>query len=805
MADRSRRLRALAPLSARARLLSNGAYTVLLSGRGGGFSSWRGVALTRWSADRTLDGEGFFFYLRERASGAWWAATARPCAAPPRAHRAAAAPGSVHLSGVRHGIESEVEVFVAADVDAEVRILSLRNASQRQRHVEVTTCLELALAEGAAFAAHPAFRKLFVQTAIEDGAILVAARRPRGDDEVPLFAAHALWGEGDVEWESDRARFVGRGRDLAAPRALSEPAALSGAVGNVLDPLFALRRRVVLAPGASARLIAVLAAGVTHAAVVEAVRHFADPRRATAGAAAAARWERDLADRVGIGAREAEELARRGAELAYDQPPLRAAAAVLLRAPGALDPSALGLRGGVPYAVVDGATARWRSALGAALRAQLFWQGLGVSSDVALLAAGEGAGAEALRGATIGLDKAAGRRVVAARDSLAPAQVDALLATAALVLPVRRRASGPRHPQRPSFRRLRAGDFAAPADAASGDEPLAFANDRGGFAAAGSEYVVRFGGTAPPPPLPWVNVIANERFGLLVSESGAGCTWSRNSRENRLTPWVNDPVSDPHDEALYLRDEEHGVYWSPLPGPCPGPGVYEVRHGFGYSTWRHESAELEQETCVFVAREAPLRFTRLRLRNRSPVERLLSVFSFQRLVLGTTPAESGRFVVTEIDAASGALLAHNRFRGVFSDGVAFAAGGAAPAAEGAWWSGDRAAFLGAAGDAIAAARRLCRGGARRPLRRRTRPRRGSAVVLAHPRRRQRRVRVSARRSERRRRSARPVCGIRRRGACRKRARRACAKRGGAVSRRCGSRHPCRRSMSCSTAGFSTRC
>ncbi|MBL8250119.1 MAG: glycosyl transferase, partial [Candidatus Competibacter sp.] len=143
------------------------------------------------------------------------------------------------------------------------------------------------------------------------------------------------------------------------------------------------------------------------------------------------------------------------------------------------------------------------------------------------------------------------------------------------------------------------------------EEPLHFWNGHGGFSADGREYVIRLqpdaNGRLRLPPQPWTNVIANPQFGFLASETGAGYTWSQNSRENRLTPWYNDPVLDPHGEALYARDEASGAVWSLLPGPIPQPVAYEVRHGFGYSRYRHASHNLEHEICLFVPREEPVK------------------------------------------------------------------------------------------------------------------------------------------------------------------------------------------------------
>jgi cyclic beta-1,2-glucan synthetase len=228
------------------------------------------------------------------------------------------------------------------------------------------------------------------------------------------------------------------------------------------------------------------------------------------------------------------------------------------------------------------------------------------------------------------------------------------------------------------------------------DEPLQFWNGYGGFSTDGTEYVIRLQpdacGRLKQPPLPWVNVVANLRFGFLASETGAGYTWSRNSRENRLTPWYNDPVLDPHGEALYLRDEDDGTFWSPLPGPVPQPAPYEVRHGFGYSRYRHLSWGLEQEVWLFAPREDPVKIAQIQLRNVSGQPRRLSLFGYARLVLGVLPEDHAADLVIEQDTATGALLAENHNR-EFAGHFAFAAIVTSDHAP-VHVSGDRARFIG---------------------------------------------------------------------------------------------------------------
>ena len=235
---------------------------------------------------------------------------------------------------------------------------------------------------------------------------------------------------------------------------------------------------------------------------------------------------------------------------------------------------------------------------------------------------------------------------------------------------------------------------------ANASEELRFFNGFGGFSADGTEYVIRLDATPSGlrwPPMPWSNVIANENAGCIVTGAGAVTSWSANSRENRLTPWFNDPVSDPFGEAIYLRDDDSGVFWSPLPGPTPAPAPYEARHGFGYSTWRHTSHELEQTTTTWFPRHDPVKIVRLKLRSTSLRARTITVTSYAHLVLGGVPWATAPDVVTSLDEDSGAMLATNPSRGEFSKRVTFAALVAPSGASKVSATGDRTAFLGRTG------------------------------------------------------------------------------------------------------------
>ena len=231
---------------------------------------------------------------------------------------------------------------------------------------------------------------------------------------------------------------------------------------------------------------------------------------------------------------------------------------------------------------------------------------------------------------------------------------------------------------------------------------LPYFNGMGGFTPDGREYAIYLDAGKNTPD-PWVNVMANPTFGTLVSESGAGFTWSGNSQRNRLSTWSNDPVTDPASEALFVRDEETGLCWTPTASPIREEAAYRTRHGAGYTVFEHNSNGISQELTVFVPMDhqggQPVKLQRLRLKNDSSRSRTLSVTWYVELVLGEHRETSQMHVVTDWDDESQTLMARNRFHPEYGDRIAFAA--LSVAAES--WCGDRTAFLGRNGSLRSAA------------------------------------------------------------------------------------------------------
>jgi cyclic beta-1,2-glucan synthetase len=691
MADRTFDFSRLFDPVPHAQWLSNGRYRVLFTAAGGGYSACDGLALTRWHGDPTVDGDGYFIYLRDRDSGAFASTAHQPVRRADPEYEAVFSPGLASVRGRPLGIDTILEICVSPGENLELRRLRLANQGQARRRIELTSYLEAVLNTREADAGHPAFSKLFLQTeASHAGRCLVARRRSRSVTEPSASMAHWLAGadHADIGFETDRTRFLGRGRGPDAPAALSGADPLSGTAGSVLDAALCVRTAIDLAPGESREFSFCLAAAEDPSAFDALIAQY-DTDTTTRIAETferAAAFARSRLGEHGFEAREEATLNELAGALLYRPTATRHPGASSALSPA---PSAAGtwaeIAEGRPLLVarVSDRAGAFLSWLG---NARAFWEHAGLNAQVIVTTPGpvtrdEAGGVESWPV----LDEAqATPERIAGLYARADVFLDGKLPVIALPsTPSGTRKYGEANP---------GGMGEDPADLPR--ESLRFDNGYGGFSRDGREYVIRTGGDpASRPPLAWSNVIANESVGCIVSEAGTACTWSVNSRENRITPWLNDPSSDPHAEALYLRDEQTGRFWSPTPGPAPDGLPGETRHGFGYTRFLHRSNGLHQEVTHFCAREDPVRFIRVRLRNTADTTSRLSLIQYQQLVLGVDPRDTARFVVSGYDPESGALLAVNHENNEFAERVVFCAA-VAPEDATRRFTADRTRFLG---------------------------------------------------------------------------------------------------------------
>ncbi len=675
-------------------LLSNGHYHVMLSSAGGGYSRCGELALTRWHEDITCDAWGMFCYLRDVASGEYWSTAYQPTRRKTEQFEAIFSDARAEFRVREREFDAHTEIVVSPEDDIELRRTRITNRSRTRRTIELTSYAEVVLAPPAADAAHPAFSKLFVQTELVPSLqAIVCTRRPRSaGEQVPwlfhLLAVH----DADIDaisYETDRARFIGRGRSTAEPQALDrEQARLSDSAGPVLDPIVAIRCRLTLEPEQSATIDFVTGYAAQRDGCLQLIGKYRDRHLADRVFDLAWTHSQVLLRQLNASLADAQLYEHMATGILYPNAGLRAEPAVLRgNRRGQSGLWGQSVSGDLPIVLLQIASPARIELVRQLVQAHAYWRQKGLAVDLVIWNEDRVGYRQELHDLIMGLIASGSEASLLDRPGgifVRPGQQLSgedrlvMLASARIILgdgrgslaeQIGRRqveTHAPRfEPSRP--RRIASATLAGGAGAAPA---LQLANPHGGFSHDGREYVITLA-AGDSTPAPWANVLANPRFGTVISESGSAYSWGENAHEFRLSPWHDDPVGDGSGEALYLRDEDTGQLWSPTPLPCRGSGSYVTRHGFGYSVFEHHEDGIHSELWVYVALDASVKFSVLKLRNDSGQPRRLSVTGYVEWLLGDLRAKTAMHVVTESDPASGALFARNAYNSEFPNRVAF--------------------------------------------------------------------------------------------------------------------------------------
>ncbi len=678
-------------------LLSNGRYHVMVTNAGGGYSRWKDLAVTRWREDVTCDNWGAFCYIRDATSGEFWSNTHQPTLKRAETYEAIFSEGRAEFRRRDLDYETHTEIVVSPEDDIELRRVRITNRARTRRTIDVTSYAEVVLAAPAADAMHPAFSNLFVQTEIiRERQAVLCTRRPRSLSEQAPWMVHlmAVRGAevGEISYETDRMRFIGRGRTVAAPQAVGGSAALSGSAGSVLDPIVAIRHRITLEPEQTATIDMVTGIGATRDAVLSLAGKYQDRHLADRVFELAWTHSQVVLRQINATEADAQLYGRLAGSVIYANSSLRADAGVISKnRRGQSGLWGYAISGDLPIVLLQIGDLANIDLVRQLVQAHAYWRLKGLTVDLMIWNEDQAGYRQLLQEQIMGLIAAGveahvmdrpGGIFVRRTEQISGEDRILLQSVARAIISDRRGALGDQinrrgllevrapHLNLPRFKPARAHRADPPATAASPRRGLLFDNGLGGFTPDGCEYVIT---TAPGQvtPAPWVNVLANPHFGTIISESGMAYTWSENAHEFRLTPWANDPVSDASGEAFYLRDEESGHFWSPAPLPCRGATPYVSRHGFGYSSFEHAEGGISSELTVYVALDAAVKFSVLKVRNVSGRARRLSATGYVEWVLGDLRSKSAMHVITEIDPLSGAFYARNAYNTGFADRIAF--------------------------------------------------------------------------------------------------------------------------------------
>ncbi len=676
-----------------AHILSNGNYSVMVTDKGTGYSRSKTVDISRWREDAILDSYGMFFYIKNIDKNKNWSATYAPLNVLPKKYDAVFTSDKAAFKRTDEEIETSTEIVVASGDNAEIRRVSLKNNGKTACVLEVTSYFEVVIAPQNSDLVHPAFSNLFVKTEFNsDYNALLANRRPRSQTDGEMWVAQipVIEGEtvGDVQYETDRMQFIGRGHTVSNPAIIERERPLSNTVGPVLDPIFSIRVRVKVQPGKVARIFFVTVMADSKEAIMELIEKYSIIETCDASFWLALARSQVETKYLNIKAPEMELYQKLISNIIFISPlRLRYEQLIKDNRRGQSSLWAYGISGDRPIILVILDKIEETEILYEVLKAHEYWRLKDLRVDLVILIQEENSYMNPLfalvtdivySSQTHDVLNRRGDVFILSMSSVQSQDINLFCAVARMIF---RGNDGTMKQQlitlptkefppllEPGALRVTNNHLPAVEPPITKEKDLIYFNGMGGFDESGKEYVIKLE-KGQATPAPWVNVIANPEFGFMVSESGGGFTWCENSRENKLSPWSNDPVNDGQGEIFYLRDESAKI-WSITPLPIREDEAYTVRHGFGYTEFNHISNGISQELVQFVPVEGTVKISIIRLSNESSEDRNICLTYYLSPVLGVSTKDTALHLVTS-QSNRGALIIENPYNREFADRVCF--------------------------------------------------------------------------------------------------------------------------------------
>ncbi|MDE1191380.1 MAG: glucoamylase family protein [Arachidicoccus sp.] len=675
-------------------LLSNRQYHIAISNAGAGYSRWKNLAVSRWREDATLDNWGMFCYIKDVDNNILWSNTYQPTLVEPKEYEAIFSQDRAEFRRKDNNIETHTEIIVSPEDDVEIRRIKISNRSNSKKTIQLTSYAEVVIAPHAADESHPAFSNLFVQTEIlEQSNTILCSRRARSKDDTPPWMFHHF-SVSDVKkentsFETDKAKFIGRGNTISNPLALQSSKPLSGSQGPVLDPIVAIQHTIAIRPNQTAILDMVSGMAESRDVCESLLVKYQDYGLKSRAFELSWTHSHILLRQIDASEAEAQLFNRIASSIIYPNANMRASSDIIRsNYKGQSGLWAYSISGDLPIILLRVHGSENLDFVRQVIKAHSYWRLKGLPVDLVIWNEDSGSYRYNLNEqiqsfiATSGIsvtnnDQYSGNIFIRPIEQITNEDRILFQTVARVILDDTSGSLSEQVNKKPALKIISSAFEPVlsklsplPAETLQLPEGLVFYNNYGGFSKDGKEYIMRINDKIKTPA-PWVNVIANSNFGSVISESGSAYTWGVNAHEFRLTPWKNDAVSDSSGEAFYIRDEESGNYWSPMPLPKKGKFNYIVHHGFGYSIFKYLEEEIYSELTVFTDLKKDVKYCVIKLKNQSSRKRKISATGYVEWVLGELSAKSAMYIITENDLENDAIFARNRYNSIFCDKVAF--------------------------------------------------------------------------------------------------------------------------------------
>ncbi|CCJ33635.1 GH36-type glycosyl hydrolase domain-containing protein [Caloramator australicus] len=668
-------------------ILSNGNYSLMLTNGGSNFSKYNDIYINRWRDDTTIRRYGTFIFIRSLNTNKILSTTFEPICKKAKFYKSKFSPDKAEYLLKEDNLEVHTEICVSPEDNCEIRKITITNFNSDDIVLEATSYSEIVLNNLNADIAHTTFSNLFVRTEFEEKySTIFASRRPREEGREPHFAFHSILilGNliGSIEYETDRLKFLGRGKTISEPQALFQP--LSKSTGAVLDPIFSLRGRIRIKSGESATIIYCLGYGKSKDEVLELSKKYNDftnIQRAFELANIRSKMELRY---LNLKYEEVIDFDNMLSHILYLSPLKKKYNDIIKEnTNGQKALWKFGISGDIPIVLVTIDKIEDIDIVKTMLKAHEYWRNKGLKLDLVILNQDESSYLQPLRdliqdtvmrSVTRDLLNRSGGIYVLNANEIEMKDVTLLFTVAKLIIHAQKGSISKQIKLLPTSLESQKLEIEIPNGNEVSSEiekpQLEFFNEYGGFDLKNKEYIIKLKENNYTP-LPWSNVIANKKFGFLITEGGGGYTWFENSRENKITPWSNDPVSDPPSEIIYLRDEHTREFWSLTPNPIRQNINYFIHHGIGYTIFKQFSHNIYQELLCFVPKDDSVKINLIKLCNNSNIERKIALFYYIRPMLGVSEHSTQQFIVTDILSNTGTIIFKNNYNSDFPDSIGF--------------------------------------------------------------------------------------------------------------------------------------
>ena len=694
--------------------LSNGNYDLMISNRGGGYSKREDIFLNRWREDLTNDNLGMFVYIKDIRSREYWSNFYQPCKSDIKDYEVSFSVDKAKFERIDDKIKTTTEICVSNEEDGEIRKVTITNNSEEDKILEITSYFEIVLNKYDADLVHPSFSNLFISTEfVEDPLCILANRRKRSVKDKELWIMQSLLIDekviGNIQYETNRAKFIGRCNDLDRPEVIDNDKLLTNTVGAVLDPIISMRARVKIPAKESCELAYIMAICEERQEAIKIAEKY--KQRDNVERIFELAWTHSQIESryLGINSQIANKYQELASNIIFSNDSIKQREKYIKNIrKNQTDLWKYGISGDIPIVSIIINKLEDIASIKDIVKAHEYWKIKGLEVDLVIINLEESSYEQNLQMSIKDIiltshlkDKeyVSGGVFLYNNTTMKEEDVKFVISISRLVIyceeetllnePKKNKKLIDERKEIKYNKNLKyeEGNFKFEIP------ELEYFNGFGGFKKNTYEYIIILD-NYKNTPAPWINVISNGNFGFHISENGVSYTWYKNSRENKITPWSNDWVKDNQGEFIYLKDEKTNEIWSVSPKPKRNSGKYIIEHGFGYSTYKNKSFGIIGEMTSFVSLGDNAKVISVKLKNDTNIKRELSVTYYTQLTLGVVPQHTGRFISTYKNDEYNYIYAKNPYSTYFGDLIAYCKmiGG-----EELSYTGDRMEFIGADG------------------------------------------------------------------------------------------------------------